>query len=50
MEFDIIDIFNDPAGLAELTALGAKTTPVVARGDQWVLGQVIPEVAKFLGL
>lgn len=23
---------------------------MVARGDQWVLGQVIPDVAKFLGL
>ena len=23
---------------------------MVARGDEWVLGQVIPEVAKFLGL
>jgi len=27
-----------------------KTTPVVARGDQYVLGQVIGDVAKFLGL
>jgi uncharacterized damage-inducible protein DinB len=27
-----------------------KTTPVVARGNEYVLGQVIPDVAKFLGL
>lgn len=27
-----------------------KTTPVVARGDRYVLGQVIGDVAKFLGL
>jgi hypothetical protein len=30
--------------------MGVKTTPVVARGDQYVLGQVIGDVAKFLGL
>ncbi|MBC7780214.1 MAG: DinB family protein [Proteobacteria bacterium] len=27
-----------------------KTTPVVARGDQYVLGQVTRDVAKFLGV
>lgn len=50
VEFDTIDVFHDPAGLAELAALGVKTTPVVARGSEYVLGQVTADVARFLGL
>ena len=40
----------DASGLAELKQLGAKTVPVVSRGDQFVFAQVIKAVVDFLGL
>lgn len=36
--------------MAELRALGARSVPVVARGDKYVFAQVIGDVVKFLGL
>ena len=41
---------QDPAGLRALQQLGARTVPVVARGDQYVFAQVIKDVVDFLGL
>ena len=40
----------DASGLAELRKLGAKSVPVVSRGDQFVFAQVIKAVVDFLGL
>lgn len=36
--------------MAELRALGARTVPVVSRGDRYVFAQVIKDVVDFLGL
>lgn len=36
--------------MAELRALGARSVPVVARGDKYVFAQIIGDVVKFLGL
>lgn len=38
------------AGLEELQRLGARSVPVVSRGDKFVFAQVIKDVVEFLGL
>jgi hypothetical protein len=41
---------ESPAGLDELRRLGARSVPVLARGDDYVFAQNIGHVVKFLGL
>jgi DinB superfamily len=41
---------NDPAGREKLLAFGVRNVPVVARGDQFVFGQNLEDVAEFVGL
>ena len=36
--------------MAELVGLGARTVPVVARGQRWVSGQVLEHVADLLDI
>jgi hypothetical protein len=43
-------VLEDTAGLAELRRLGARSVPVLSRGDEWVFAQNIAHVVKFLGL
>ncbi len=43
-------MLEDPAGLAELRRIGARSVPVLSRGDEWVFAQNIAHVVKFLGL
>jgi len=43
-------VLEDPAGLAELRRLGARSVPVLSRGDDYVFAQNIGHVVKFLGL
>lgn len=38
------------AGLAELRRLGARSVPILSRGDEWVFAQNLGHVVKFLGL
>lgn len=40
----------DADGLAELRRLGARSVPVVSRGDKFVFAQVIRDVVDFLAL
>lgn len=40
----------DEGGLEELRRLGARSVPVVSRGDRFVFAQVIGDVVEFLGL
>lgn len=40
----------DAGGLAELQRLGARSVPIVSRGDDFVFAQVIKDVVDFLGL
>ena len=49
IEFQSINVFEDD-GRAQLEALGARSVPVVSRGDQFVYAQVIKEVVDFLQL
>ena len=43
-------MLTDTAGLSELRRLGARSVPVLSRGDDWVFAQNIGHVVKFLGL
>ena len=43
-------MLEDAAGLAELRRLGARSVPVLSRGDAFVFAQNIGHVVKFLGL
>jgi len=43
-------VLEDPAGLDELRRLGARSVPVLSRGDEYVFAQNIGHVMKFLGL
>lgn len=43
-------MLTDPDGVAELRRLGARSIPVLSRGDDWVFAQNIAHVVKFLGL
>ena len=43
-------MLEDQAGLAELRRLGARSVPVLSRGDEYVFAQNIAHVVKFLGL
>ena len=43
-------MLEDAAGLAELRRIGARSVPVLSRGDEWVFAQNLGHVVKFLGL
>jgi hypothetical protein len=45
-----VNVLEDPDGVAELRRLGARSIPVLSRGDDWVFAQNIGHVVKFLGL
>jgi hypothetical protein len=45
-----IDVLNDAGGREKLLALGVRNVPVVARGEQFVFGQNLEDVAEFVGL
>jgi len=50
IEFESINVLEDAAGMAELRRIGARSVPVLSRGDEWVFAQNIGHVVKFLGL
>jgi hypothetical protein len=50
IEFDSVNILADPEGLPELQRLGARSIPVLSRGDAWTFAQNLAHVATFLSL
>ncbi|MCE9641683.1 MAG: DinB family protein [Betaproteobacteria bacterium] len=50
MDFEAVDVLNDPGGRDRLLALGVRNLPVVARGKEYVMGQNLEDVAKFVGI
>jgi hypothetical protein len=48
--FEHIDILSDPRGMELLRSLGVRNVPVVARGGEFVFGQKLDDVARFVGL
>lgn len=43
-------MLNDPGGQEQLLRFGARTVPVLARGEQYIYCQNIDDVAEFVGL
>ncbi len=50
IDFESINVHDNPAGMAELAALGARSVPVVALGGKYTLCQSFNDVVKFLDL
>jgi glutaredoxin len=48
--FESVNVREDAGAFERLARLGVKSVPVVARGDQFVLGQDLDEVARFVGV
>ena len=45
-----MNVLEDEGGLERLRSLGARSVPVVSRGNEFVFAQVIKDVVDFLGL
>jgi hypothetical protein len=45
-----VNVLEDPNGLAELQRLGARSVPVLSRGDKFTFGQSTKQIVDFLGL
>ena len=50
VEFESINVHGNPAGMQELRKLGARSVPIVARGDKFVFAQTLADVIGFLDL
>ncbi|MCE9641340.1 MAG: hypothetical protein K8S22_14555, partial [Betaproteobacteria bacterium] len=50
IDFETVDVLNDPAGRARLNKLGLRQGPIIAKGDEYVFGQSMDDVVEFLGL
>jgi uncharacterized damage-inducible protein DinB len=50
VQFEIVDIMANPDGMARLLKFGVRNVPVVAKGDEFVFGQVIADVARLVGV
>jgi glutaredoxin len=48
--FESIDVRATPSAADELRALGARSIPVVARGERWTYAQEIDDLARFVGV
>lgn len=49
MDFESINVLDDPRGFEELKALGLRQVPIVARGEDWANGAVFRDVARVAG-
>jgi hypothetical protein len=45
-----VNVLEDANGLADLRRLGARSVPILSRGEEWVFAQNIASVVKFLDL
>ena len=43
-------MLNDPGGRERLLKLGVRNVPVVSKGESYVFGQNLEDVAEFVGL
>jgi glutaredoxin len=50
VDYESINVHGNEAALAELRKLGARSVPIVARGEKFVFAQAIGDVIDFLGL
>jgi glutaredoxin len=50
IEFESVNVREDPGARAALEKLGARSIPVIARGTEFAYGQDLDTVAKFVGI
>ena len=50
VDYESINVHGNPAGMEELRKLGARSVPIVARGDKFVFAQTLTDVIQFLDL
>ena len=50
VRFVSVNVNADARGYEELRALGLRTVPIVARGREWVSGQILRDVARIAGI
>lgn len=50
IDFESVNVREDPQAAAELARLGARSIPVLSHGDRYTFGQSLDDVARFLGL
>jgi len=50
IEFESVNVREAPGAMEALARVGARSVPVVTRGDEFVLGQDLEAVARFLGV
>jgi uncharacterized damage-inducible protein DinB len=50
VEFESVNVFDGDDGLADLTRLGARSVPIISRGESYVPGISLHEVAEFVGV
>lgn len=48
--FESINVATDPAAMKFLASLGARSIPVVVRGQEFTFAQSLDDVAKFVGI
>lgn len=47
--FEAVNVASDPKGMDDLLAFGARSLPVVSRGDKFIFAQSLDQVAEFVG-
>jgi len=50
IDFRSVNVRSDTGAMEELSRLGVRTVPVVARGYEYVLAQDVDELARFVGI
>lgn len=50
VDYESVNVHGNAAGMEELRKLGARSVPIVARGDRFVYAQTLTDVVKFLDL
>jgi glutaredoxin len=50
IEFESVNVHGNPAGQAQMAALGVRSVPAVALGGRYTLCQSFDDVVKFLGV
>ncbi len=50
LEFESVNVKTHPGAMEEMQRLGARSVPIVARGDRFVYSQSLADVREFLGL
>jgi len=50
VDYESINVHGNPSGMEALRKLGARSVPIVARGDRFVFAQTLTDVIRFLDL